>query len=523
MLPLAPVPASPWGRPVRRRDAYARVLTVAERLLDDRYRLKSVVGRGGMAEVWRAVDERLGRPVAVKVLDRAGMTDPFVIARFDREARTVARLTHPNVVTVHDVGLDNGVPYLVMELVEGRSLAELLADGPLDVGQTVRIAREACDALDVARAAGIVHRDVKPANILITSAGTVKVCDFGIAHGPHGAQVGLTGPATAVGTSEYMAPEQVEGGQVDHRTDLYALGCVLYAMLTGHPPFTGDTPLRVLWRHVNEAPTPVRAIDPAIPSDLSALVGELLAKDPADRPATAAEVRARLSQPERRTETPPRTVTLQPTAALPVQSAGTAARPSQPVRARAAVLSPTHAMPVLDVADVPPTTRGRFRLGPAGIAGVAVAVAVVVGIAVAAFTSGGSGPQAAPPTTAPPAAVSTPATVASAPPSDTAEPNTPQQAIANVRSAIQAQVQAGQLDGDLAHDLTSQLDDIEQQLSDGNGHKAAAKVAGKVDDLRTKLRDAQHDGKITAAGYSAIAPTIDQLAASLPARNDNQD
>jgi eukaryotic-like serine/threonine-protein kinase len=476
-----------------------------------------------MAEVWRCDDERLGRPVAVKLVDPAGMTDPSVMARFDREARTAARLIHPNVVTVHDVGNDDGVPYLVMELVEGRSLAELLDDGPLDVEQAVRIAREVCDALDVARVAGIVHRDVKPANILITSSGTVKVCDFGIAHGSHGAQVGLTGPATAVGTSEYMAPEQVEGDRVDHRTDLYALGCVLYAMLAGHPPFTGDSPLRVLWRHVNEAPTPVAAIRRAVPSGLGALVGELLAKNPADRPATAAQVRARLSQSEQWTGTPPRGATLPPTAALPVQSAGAAARPSEPVRARAAVMSPTHAMPVLDVSDVPPGMRDRFRLGPAGIAGVAVAVAVLVGIAVAAFTSRGSGPQAAPPTTAPSAVASTPATVASTPPSHTAEPNTPQQAVANIRSAIQAQVQAGQLNDDLAGELTSQLDDIEQQLTDGNGHKAAAKVGGKVDDLRRKLREAQHDDKITAAGYAAIAPAIDRLAALVPARDDNQD
>jgi serine/threonine-protein kinase len=295
-------------------------------------------------------------------------------------------------------------------------------------------------------------------------------------------------------------------------------------MLTGHPPFTGDAPLRVLWRHVNEAPIPVTAIRPAIPSDLGVLVSELLAKNPADRPAAASQVRTRLSPSEQWTETPPGTTTLPPTAALPIQSAGAAARPSQPVYARAAVVSPTRAMPVLD-ADVAPGTAARFRLGPAGIAGVALAVAVLVGIAVAALTSGGWGPQAAPPTSAPRAAVSTPAAVGSTTPSGAAqpsEPDTPQQALANVRSAIQAQLQAGQLDGDLAHDLTSQLDDIEQQLTDGNGHKAAAKTAGKVDDLRTKLREAQHDGKITAAGYSAIAPTIDQLAASLPARDDNQ-
>src|SRR5215475_6310343 len=167
---------------MRCSEGYVRVLSVAMRVLDGRYELQSVIGRGGMAVVWQGHDLRLGRPVAVKVLDRAGMTELSIATRFDQEARTVARLAHPNIVTIHDVGMDLNVPYLVMELVDGQSLHDLLDAGPLDVPQVVQIASQVSDALQAAHAAGIVHRDVKPANILITPTGVVKVCDFGIAH-----------------------------------------------------------------------------------------------------------------------------------------------------------------------------------------------------------------------------------------------------------------------------------------------------------------------------------------------------
>src|SRR5690606_30567652 len=204
---------------------------VSGRLLNGRYRLHSLIGRGGMAEVWRGEDLRLERRVAVKLLGES--TDPDRLARFRREARTVARLSHPNIVTGHDLGVDGGVTYLVMELIEGTSLATRLAKGPLTVGDAVAIAGQVCDALAAAHAAGIVHRDIKPGNILLTPAGTVKVCDFGIARLLHASPTQLTTTGTVIGTSEYMAPEQASGAPVDGRTDLYALGCVLYAMLTG--------------------------------------------------------------------------------------------------------------------------------------------------------------------------------------------------------------------------------------------------------------------------------------------------
>ena len=232
---------------------------MARRLIAGRYRLRSLLGRGGMAEVWQGLDERLDRPVAVKVLDRRALEDPTVVARFDREARAVARLAHPNIVSVYDVGVDDDMPYLVMELVHGQSLAALIDGGPISIDDAVNVAVQVCDALQAAHEAGVVHRDVKPANILIAPAGTVKVCDFGIARVSQATQAGLTRSHVTVGTAEYMAPEQASGGPVDARTDLYALGCVLYAMLTGSPPFHGDNALGVMWQHVNQ-PVPPRGV-----------------------------------------------------------------------------------------------------------------------------------------------------------------------------------------------------------------------------------------------------------------------
>jgi eukaryotic-like serine/threonine-protein kinase len=248
-------------------------------LISGRYQLDVVLGRGGMATVWRGVDERLGRDVAVKLLDRAA-ADAAMLQRFDREARTAGGLTHPNIVAVYDVGTDSRGPYLVMELIDGTSVAALLAGGPLPIDQVVDVARQICDALAVAHAQGVVHRDIKPANILITTTGTVKVCDFGIARLTHQEQTDLTAPHTAIGTSAYMAPEQASGAAVDARTDLYALGCVMYAMLTGHPPFTGDNPLTVLWQHQHQPAPAVASRRADTPADIDALIARLLAKNP---------------------------------------------------------------------------------------------------------------------------------------------------------------------------------------------------------------------------------------------------
>ncbi|GGN72704.1 hypothetical protein GCM10010112_41350 [Actinoplanes lobatus] len=246
-----------------------------------------------MAVVWQATDRWLGRMVAVKVLHERVLADPTVAGRFEREARMVAGLAHPNIVALHDVGVDSGVPYLVMELVPGRSLAALLSTGPLDIAGAVGIAAQVCAALEAASEAGIVHRDIKPANILITGDGRAKVCDFGIARVAGATRSELTGSAQMLGTSTYMAPEQVAGGAVDVRTDLYGLGCVLYAMLTGNPPFTGDSPIRIAWDHVERVPRPASTHRP-VPHELDLLLQAMLAKYPADRPSDPAAVRAAL-------------------------------------------------------------------------------------------------------------------------------------------------------------------------------------------------------------------------------------
>src|SRR5262245_25540352 len=266
---------------------------MSERVVDGRYRLRAVLGQGGMATVWSGIDIRLDRPVAVKLLDPAAVGESAVVRFLDGEARTVARLAHPNIVSVYDVGIDGGQPYLVMELVEGEDLRRRLLPGPMSVSQTVTIADQICAALAAAHAAGVVHGDIKPDNVMLTRAGAVKVCDFGIARLQLATRA-ETRSAVVIGTSEYMAPEQATGGAVDARTDLYALGCVVYAMLTGAPPFAGD-PADVLRQQVHDTVVPITFRRADVPPDLAAAVTDLLAKNPADRPGSAAALRARLS------------------------------------------------------------------------------------------------------------------------------------------------------------------------------------------------------------------------------------
>jgi len=206
-------------------------MTTVERVLGGRYQLEQLIASGGMGAVWRARDQRLDRAVAVKELTVSGLSLPMAIPRFDREARAVARLAHPNIVALHDVGIDDGRPFLVMELVDGRSVAELLEEGPLPPASAVAIAAQTCDGLGAAHAAGVIHRDIKPANLLLTDTGVVKICDFGIArlHDTAG-DTTLSGVAPPLGSYKYLAPEQATGAPTDARTDLYALGCTLYAI-----------------------------------------------------------------------------------------------------------------------------------------------------------------------------------------------------------------------------------------------------------------------------------------------------
>jgi hypothetical protein len=269
----------------------------AVRTLAGRYELVEVIGRGGMGTVYRASDLVLRRPVAVKLLPGPlADQDPTSVARFEREARAAAALNNPAVVAVYDTGADETTRFIVMELISGDSLEAILRDdGPLDPDRAAGIASRVADALAAAHAAGIVHRDIKPANVMVAEDGSVKVLDFGIARAMDATTV--TQNASVLGTAAYMAPERALGKPADERSDIYSLGCVLYALLAGHPPFRGDSAAAVLNQHANVAPRPLRGENSRVSPELDAAVMQMLAKSPDDRPQTAVEVRDRLTPP----------------------------------------------------------------------------------------------------------------------------------------------------------------------------------------------------------------------------------
>ena len=263
--------------------------------LGGRYDVIRALGWGGMAEVYLSVDRQLGREVAVKVIRERFAEDERFVARFRREARAAASLSHPNVVAVHDVGVHEGSPFIVMEHVPGRTLAELVRDGaPMDPGRVAEIGEAVARALGGAHAAGIVHRDVKPGNVMVTADGRVKVLDFGIARALRWTP--LTDTPAVQGTAEYMAPEYVKGDGADPRSDIYSLGVVLYELMAGRPPFTGDSPLQVAYKHLEEAPAPPDAARPGLPANLTAVVMRCLAKHPGDRYRRAEELAADLGR-----------------------------------------------------------------------------------------------------------------------------------------------------------------------------------------------------------------------------------
>jgi len=271
-------------------------------LFGDRYQVGDTLGFGGMSEVHRGRDLRLGRDVAIKVLRADLARDPSFQARFRREAQNAASLNHPAIVAVYDTGdaapaaADGSrVPYIVMEYVDGETLRDLLKrEGPLDPKRAMEIVADVCAALDFSHRHGIVHRDIKPANVMLTRAGAVKVMDFGIARAVADGQSSMTATAAVIGTAQYLSPEQARGESVDARSDVYSTGCVLFELLTGAPPFTGDSPVAVAYQHVREDPKAPSATRPGLPRDLDAIVLKALNKNPLNRYQTAAEMRADL-------------------------------------------------------------------------------------------------------------------------------------------------------------------------------------------------------------------------------------
>src|SRR5215467_5745031 len=267
------------------------------RLLGGRYELDGVVGRGGMAEVYRARDLRLDRVVAVKTLREDLARDQTFQARFRREAQSAASLNHPSIVAVYDTGEDQAgmshVPFIVMEYVDGRTLRDLLRDDRrLLPERALEITDGVLRALDYSHRNGIVHRDIKPGNVMLTRNGEIKVMDFGIARAVADTQATMTQTAQVIGTAQYLSPEQARGERVDARSDLYSVGCLLYELLTGRPPFTGDSPVAIAYQHVREAPIPPSRVDPELPPWADPIVLRAMEKDPDERYQSAAEMRS---------------------------------------------------------------------------------------------------------------------------------------------------------------------------------------------------------------------------------------
>jgi serine/threonine protein kinase len=262
--------------------------TLINTLFDGRYRIMRKLGSGGMADVYLAEDEELGRRVAIKILNDRHATDEQFVERFRREAKNAAGLSHPNIVSIYDRGEAEGTYYIAMEYLDGRSLKELVvARGPLPIPDAIEATRQVLTALRFAHRKGVVHRDIKPHNVMADADGRLKVTDFGIARAGVSQ---MTEAGSIIGTAQYLSPEQARGAVVDQRSDLYSIGVVLYEMLTGEVPFTGESPVEIAMKHLSDTPRPPSVLRPDIPPDLDMVVLRALAKSPEDRFQTAEEM-----------------------------------------------------------------------------------------------------------------------------------------------------------------------------------------------------------------------------------------
>lgn len=353
-------------------------------LLGGRYRLRNQIARGGMTDVFLGQDTLLSRPVAIKRLFPEFATDPSFVERFRREATAAANLNHPNIVAVYDWGSDEGTYFIVMEYIEGQSLAELLrSSGPLAAEQAAEIAMYVAAALGFAHENGVIHRDVKPGNVLLSPDGKVKVTDFGIAIAAFGgAESNLTQTGSVMGTATYFSPEQAQGKALDHRSDLYSLGIVLYEMLCGRPPFTGDSSVAVAYKHVQQTVPSPSSLGVVLPESLEAITMKLLAKNPAQRYPTAKDVQRDLRRfREGRHQLSPRQ---QAAAPPPEASTPPPKEPEMPASVQQAAPPPSSEGPPQP--PVPPAPAPVTVLEPSSRAGLYTAAAVIfIAVAVLVF------------------------------------------------------------------------------------------------------------------------------------------
>ncbi|MCU1485800.1 MAG: Stk1 [Actinomycetia bacterium] len=347
--------------------------------MSGRYRLESHLGSGATSAVWRARDLDLGRVVALKALLGAGV-DPQLAGRFEREGQILGRLSHPNVVPVFATGNDSGRPYLVMAFVDGKSFDRVLAEGPMAVDDALDLAADVAAGLAAAHRAGVVHRDVKPANIVCGNDGVPRLVDFGIARADD--LTAMTRADSVLGTASYLSPEQARGEVPGPASDVYAVGCVLYEALTGNPPFRGDSPLSVAYKHVHDEPPPVRSLRPEVPAAVEAVVLRALAKSPADRYPDGAALEADLRR-ARRGEGAPTTDVTQAVAVVPADAT--------------MIMPAMAAAEPMEVIDPSPLVEAEPRSPhPWGIAAGAVAAAIVViALLIGSLGGGGNTPSGA--------------------------------------------------------------------------------------------------------------------------------
>jgi beta-lactam-binding protein with PASTA domain/tRNA A-37 threonylcarbamoyl transferase component Bud32 len=344
--------------------------TLIDSLFDGRYRIVRKLGTGGMANVYLAEDQELGRRVAIKILDDRHASDEQFVERFRREAKNAAGLSHPNIVSIYDRGEAEGTYYIAMEYLDGRSLKELIVSrGPAPVNVTIEYARQILQALRFAHRNAIVHRDIKPHNVLVDADGRLKVTDFGIARA--GASE-MTEAGSIIGTAQYLSPEQAKGTTVDHRSDIYSIGVVLYELLTGRVPFTGDTAVEIAMRHLSAVPEAPSALRPDVPHELDMVVLRALAKDPDDRYQSAEEMDAELERVSRGLGVSPETeeaATMILSGVGATTEATTVLRPSGPPR------PPVYGRPPVYYEEPPPRSRAiwPWLLALVLLAGAAVA------------------------------------------------------------------------------------------------------------------------------------------------------
>ncbi|HWD11221.1 MAG TPA: protein kinase, partial [Solirubrobacteraceae bacterium] len=435
----------------------------------------------GMGVVYRAQDVVLRRTVAVKVLPaELAEVQPAHVARFEREARAAASLAHPRIVAVFDTGIDEGTRFIAMECVSGASLAAILAErAPLDPARAAKIGEQVADALAAAHAAGLIHRDIKPANVMLAEDGSVKVLDFGIARAQ--GHTTLTQEQSVLGSAAYMAPEQARGERADERSDIYSLGCLLYAILTGRPPFGGDSAAAVLHQHLSADPRPPHETNGAVPAALEALVLAMLAKSPASRPQSAAQVRDELAALAR-----PATGLVgraRPIAAPAVRRTARLRAPTAVTRVLGATGTAGATAVTRAIGAIPPRSRRPAAL--AALAGCVLLVALILLLA-----GGGSTPRArtraqhgstAPRRAARSSSTGVPKTTStgSGPSSAAATASPPSVgAAAGALTALIAQdVQAGTIAQRAAQQITTHLGDVLGSFESGNAADAQRRLA----------------------------------------------